>query len=163
MTVERDHNGDVLLDRATTPSLYMKDGTALALREFFMHEQGIWIDGESGALALLNHVPIDRRYLSIFMNGTMYGVHEPQPGEGYGSTPQHQVARRFFEAHPERKPWEDAKTGEAWEITYTTLVGPEVRKVAIRTDYNTWKTDVHDMDFDYAITSARRIWPEDAS
>ena len=76
---------------------------------------------------------------------------------------ERRAAAAYFQAHPERKPWEDAKTGEAWEITYTTLVGPEVTKVAIRTDHNTWKTDVHDMDFNYAITAAHRIWPEDAS
>lgn len=73
------------------------------------------------------------------------------------------AARAYFEAHPERKPWEDAKPGEAWEITYTALTSPQVTKVAIRTDRNTWKTDVLEMEFNHAITAARRIWPEDAS
>ena len=40
MTVERDHNLDVLIDRNTASvSLFMADGTALALREFFRHEE----------------------------------------------------------------------------------------------------------------------------
>ena len=73
------------------------------------------------------------------------------------------AAVAYFQAHPERKPWEDAKPGEAWEITYTGLASPQVTKVAIRTDRNTWKTDVLEMEFNHAITAARRIWPEDAS
>lgn len=137
-----------------------------ALREFFQHER----DEELGRWRW----PENPQYV-VYPRGDS-GVHVLDEGSGIGSarfihlngdpdnpTAEYQAAYAYFEAHPERKPWEDAKPGEAWEITYTTLVGPDVTKVAIRTDRNMWATDVLEMELNHAITSARRIWPEDAS
>lgn len=45
----------------------------------------------------------------------------------------HNVATAYFEAHPESKPWHDAKAGEFWQITHNGMV--EVCRV----------DDVHDV------------------
>lgn len=141
-------------------------GGIVALREFFQHER----DEERG----LWRSPTDPSWTAVRRNTTIYFQNEDHERNfwfivGNDATLKpwsgdlQAVAREYLEAHPERKPWEDAKPGEAWEITYTTLVGPDVTKVAIRTDRNMWATDVLEMELNHAITSARRIWPEDAS
>ncbi|WP_157541028.1 hypothetical protein [Microbacterium sp. XT11] len=75
-----------------------------------------------------------------------------------------QVAFEYFEAHPERKPWEDAKEGEVWIITpsRSLTMGDEPSEYPaifqadrFRDHGGSW--DAHD------IIAARRIWPEDAS
>lgn len=134
-----------------------------ALREFFLDEAGVWIDEQTGALALLNRQPVDRRYVSIFLNGTMYGVHEPYPGDGFDSTPQQQVAKRFFEAHPERKPWEEAKDGSIWEFENTQYLadkGRFFRLPLVPPSDPEWRPACFASNF----TDGRMVWsPGDAS
>ncbi|GAA4774358.1 hypothetical protein [Microbacterium gilvum] len=75
------------------------------------------------------------------------------------------AARAYFEDHPERKPWEDAKPGEVWAVT---LHGKERPCKVVEPTYSehavaflplnepspTWFVP------SAAITEARRIWPE---
>lgn len=76
------------------------------------------------------------------------------------------AAHAYLEAHPERKPWHDAKPGEVWVIT-TSNVGDE-RAVQVTPDRTFQYNDAiqfpkaFPLTYD-AIESARRIWPEDAS
>lgn len=71
----------------------------------------------------------------------------------------------YFEAHPERKPWEDAKQGEAWELTFSETGGGGTEPWIVH------KGTFRDPDYvnhvplnDSTITDGRRIWPEgDAS
>lgn len=137
------------------------------LREFFQHERdeelGRWRWPEHPDFLVYSRGHAGVRVTSESSGDHILAVREAAMKWKAREATYYGAARAYFDAHPERKPWEDAKPGEAWEITYTTLVGPEVTKVAIRTDRNTWKTDVLEMEFNYAITSARRIWPEDAS
>lgn len=76
------------------------------------------------------------------------------------------AAAAYFEAHPERKPWHDAKPGEVWVIR-TSNVGDE-RAVQVTPDRTFQYNDAiqfpeaFPLTYD-AIESARRIWPEDAS
>lgn len=65
------------------------------------------------------------------------------------------AARAYFEAHPERKPWHDAKTGEVWVIT---VVGEE----SAWTVNNKGQFENPDSTYELTnphITAARRIWP----
>lgn len=168
-TTVTDNTRERLCDVAETISrtAYLNEAQSSALREFFLHEQGIWIDGETGALALLNRAPVDRRYLSVFLDGIMYGVHEPRPGRGFGSAPAAQVAQRFFEAHPERKSWHEAKPGEVWVLTTNQHAEDWAAKVITDQEgvlifeliLSATKFRVDDELF----VSGRRIWPEDAS
>ncbi|PRB08796.1 hypothetical protein [Microbacterium sp. MYb64] len=73
------------------------------------------------------------------------------------------AARAYFEAHPERKPWEDAKP---WEVWVVTVNGSEW---AVSLDEDREFRDRRDLDNSWMhitspdITDARRIWPEDAA
>lgn len=66
-----------------------------------------------------------------------------------------EAARAYFEIHPERKPWHDAKTGEVWVIT---VDGDE----SAWTVNNKDKFENPDSTYELTnrtITAARRIWP----
>lgn len=73
------------------------------------------------------------------------------------------AAAAYFEAHPERRPWEDAKPGEVWELTLSDEE-PHPYLVAGNGRF----IDVHRERFalgmhNQAIVDARRIWPEEAA
>ena len=98
---------------------YLDDGDPEwtdALRKFFLHEQGIWVDEPTGALVLLNGGVGKPRYVSIFHDGLMYGSHERD--NPWISTHQ-DIADRFFAAHPEPKPL-PSEPHTAWVDKYGT-------------------------------------------
>lgn len=75
------------------------------------------------------------------------------------------AARAYFKAHPERKPWEDAKAGEVWVIevegteSYAVHVVAEFfGAVSFQTPTGR-KVNMTNSTF----TGFRKIWPEDAS
>lgn len=76
----------------------------------------------------------------------------------------HRVGRAYFEVHPERKPWQEAKPGEVWVLS--TSDGHEdafmvmaVRELGIVFEADQFREPLDSPD----ITGGRRIWPEDAS
>lgn len=76
------------------------------------------------------------------------------------------AACAFFEAHPERKPWEDAKDGEIWEFTLGCSKGQYLAEggrfflLPLRTPSEPgWKPASFARDFE----QGKRIWAEDAS
>jgi hypothetical protein len=84
------------------------------------------------------------------------------------TNPHWHAARAYFDAHPEPKPWHDAKCGESWHlepfsVVYTVMDGTRPGKPR-----GLWFTRANvygavenvDLD-DYRIISARRIWPAD--
>lgn len=77
--------------------------------------------------------------------------------EGRGSL-MAQAARAYFEAHPERMPWRDAKPGEGWAVT----IGGEERLATVQDSYFWIGSEAYSVD-DGEITGARKVWPEDAS
>ena len=72
-------------------------------------------------------------------------------------------ARAYFAAHPEPKPWHDAKEGEVWVPT-TENVGDEIpARVALVNGIRNfeWVVGLHRKPVDDPlITAGRRIWPE---
>ncbi len=66
------------------------------------------------------------------------------------------AARAYFAAHPEPKPWHDAKPGEVWAL----IVDGVEKAFTLHGDlYRTG--NLHDIEqTDGHITSGRRIWPE---
>lgn len=72
---------------------------------------------------------------------------------GHQRTAMQQAARAYFDAHPEPKPWREAREGEVWVITVPEGTYPAIFQAdAFRDAGGPW--DVRD------ITDARRIWPE---
>lgn len=76
-----------------------------------------------------------------------------------------QVAFEYFEAHPERKPWEDAQYGEVWAVTHTGGQTDLCRVTSYGRFEQVSGTDVLvRMPLAHpSITAARKVWPEDAS
>ncbi|MEI3845356.1 MULTISPECIES: hypothetical protein [unclassified Microbacterium] len=75
------------------------------------------------------------------------------------------AARAYFDAHPERNPWEGAKEGEVWAITvehaavraeYDGMIAVTVDRGDFVATTGLMRIDLHDSQ----ITAARRIWPE---
>lgn len=48
------------------------------------------------------------------------------------------AARAYFEAHPERKPWEDANAGEVWVLTVPDEGDVDAEIVTVATTYGTF-------------------------
>lgn len=67
------------------------------------------------------------------------------------------AARAYFDAHPEPKPWHDAKPGEVWVITYRNaefaVVINENHEFSI--PQRGFRAITHPK-----VTAGRRIWPE---
>lgn len=49
-----------------------------------------------------------------------------------------QAARAYFEAHPEAKPWQDAKPGEVWVLTLPDEGDADAEIVTVATTYGTF-------------------------
>lgn len=76
------------------------------------------------------------------------------------------AARAYFEAHPEREPWEDAQPAEVWALTIEDRErGITPRESLYQLDGNGvwWRSNGTFLGRADWITAARRIWPEDAS
>lgn len=143
--------------------LMLPPGGIPALREFFRAERdeelGRWrypvdpewvaIEGERlpnrRTVVLVNERTLEREWLNDLVMKS-------------GEAPKHEAARAYFEARPERKPWEDAKPGEVWAVT---IEGTE-KALLVDPDQFTDGNLGYDFD-DSSITAARRIWPEVAS
>lgn len=140
-----------------------------ALREFFQHERdeelGRWRWPENpeyvvypprkgvhshGRGALVIHEPTAR----------MFDVWEVRSVWSALLDDVRAVADAYFAAHPEPKPWHDAKPGELWELTEN----------GDKSDFIAIEADRHGVEFlnshrrfactFVGIDSARRIWPE---
>lgn len=136
-----------------------------ALREFFQHERDTdlgrwrwpenpdWVvyhgnDHEVGVV-VINERTLEK---TAFTRKSATGLSE-----------KHRAVRAFFDAHPESKPWHDAKPGDVWILTVDgaesafhpsksldrafTPVAPETGRTAVGMD-------------SFEITAGRRIWPE---
>lgn len=164
MVVERDHNGDVVIDRQTTHvSLFMADGTALALREFFQAER----DAELGRWRW----PENRDYV-VYPNGEYARVVREWEGtsESFlrqdvaqeGTWNPYRAARAYFEAHPEpKKPWEDAKQGEVWALKFGDQ--SEDSWFVNKDWFQNTRTLTCILLADKSITAGRRIYPTEAT
>ncbi|QWY84623.1 hypothetical protein QEH34_gp41 [Microbacterium phage Footloose] len=145
----------------TTQTFSARD--AQALREFFQHER----DEELGRWRW----PHNPDFV-VYPRGES-GVHVLDEGSGIGAarlihrngdphnpTAEYQAAYAYFEAHPERKPWEDAKEGEVWIVTPSKALtcGERVEYPAI---FQAGRFRDHGGSWEARdLTAARRIWPE---
>ena len=144
---------------------YLNDRDVEALREFFQHERdqelGRWRDPEN-----LHRVAYATSPQTVLImdestgRGAEYSRQTANASsDNYGDRLKRQSARAYFAAHPEPKPWHDAKPGDVWVLT---VAGKE----------HPWGFDPIDQRFVYAggeswlrrndemISAGRRIWPE---
>lgn len=154
--------------RIDSPYLDIKDGVSwrgiagsrelIALREFFAHERddelGRWRWPENPDYVVYpraDHVQVVNE-----SSGNALNVSRAQANISTGLA---RAARAYFEAHPERKPWDDAKPGEVWVVTEGDLSETYAYLVDDGQFYDSARD--YALDFtDPVITAARRIWPE---
>jgi len=92
-----------------------------SLREFFQHERdaelGRWrYPEDTNYVVYGGYSPGEQKRFVRVLNEELGTVSVIYEGKDERSRP-HQIAFAYFEAHPERRPWEDAKVGEIWAIT----------------------------------------------
>lgn len=154
---ERDSSG---------PGFTEGSATADAMREFFLHERdsdlGRWRWPENPQYVVypseLYLTPPNADLVTVVneRNGQSSRCRQEDDGSlGHFSL----AARAYFAAHPEPRPWHDAKPGEVWAIT-TENVADEV--AVQRTDTGDWQycDGLTYRDHELKIETARRIWPE---
>lgn len=170
MTVERDHNSDVLIDRSSEAmSLFMADGTALALREFFQFERdselGRWRWPENPnyvVYAAPRHgtqaVDFDLFIVNEVVGASAEFSRVDDDGRAVGNDFD-AAARAYFDAHPEPKPWHDARFGEVWALTDEAGVTMPATFQApgVWMSHGSMTSRVRDV---MNITAGRRVWPE---
>lgn len=151
-----------------TPSMQV------ALREFFQHERdeelGRWRWPKNPNVVVYLDGEASRRSVTIVFEetgGVVIGMQEKflatAPDEFHESRA---AARAYFEAHPERKPWEDAKPGDVWLLTIDGIESAYYPSKSLDRAFtpvapNTGTTAVP-MDWP-EITTGRRIWTKEAS
>lgn len=151
----------------------VSEDQANALREFFQHERdrelGRWRWPENAAIVVWESRRSNEKEVTVLDEGTGYvgyfsrgHVADVVLNEGA----LRRAARAYFAAHPEPKPWHDAKPGEVWVVKIST--GPTFDEVALQvreyfTEGFVFKDHIEDIQYpltDPAIITARRIWPE---
>ena len=141
-----------------------------AAREFFQHERdeelGRWRWPENPEYVAYRRdaYPGDKRRVRVIHepDGDFVDIVEGSLLDGFFKG----AARAYFEAHPERKPWEDAKPGEVWEFTLGCSSGQYLADggrfflLPLRAPSDPgWKPASFASNFE----TGERIWPEDAS
>lgn len=144
-----------------------------ALREYFQHERdrelGRWRDPDNPDFVVYRRPKRDDEL------GRAVWVLDETTATGYTywekSTPawpgkyaqMWKAAERYYEAHPEPRPWDEAETGEIWELT-----DPDGHKQLwvkwVKTERGLWRS-IHSSKPTYYdaknATAGRRIWPEE--
>lgn len=158
----------------TTPTTFgftdrLAPGQVNALREFFQHERdtqlGRWRWPENPDYVVY---PVgghsDSVRVVLETNGAHFNFFRPaMPYRSDDSGFAFNAAHAYFDAHPERKPWENAKEDEIWALKIDTYGGEILGRVAagrfvmVDPDQPPGLLDVTAP----AIKSARRIWPEE--
>lgn len=146
-----------------------------ALREFFQHERdellGRW-RAEPGSDHVVYRVPdlndSDGQYIRVVdeREGVVFGMWEEALGAVGAPDEFKATARAYFDAHPEPKPWHDAKPGEVWLVTKDDTEGEFAAVVSDPVVTGRTSFDAAAISFpvnDLRITAGRRIWPEATS
>lgn len=143
-----------------------------AFREFFQRERdlelGRWRDPVNRDLVVYRRPEEDDedgRAVRVLDDSTGFAFTywEKYGLDGQGATRYEkgqEAASRYFEAHPAPKPWEEAESGEIWE-----LIGADGLKQAwVRNGAEGWVSINASKVVYYdgkGATAGRRIWPEE--
>lgn len=134
-----------------------------ALREFFRAEldeelgRWRWPEGDDWVVRELDRDTFGRRRVEC-LNERTFEKTSFNPVAATGESDKHRAARAYFEAHPERKPWEEAEDGEIWVLTGAGgLELPWLRQHGDWISNTPSRLIRRNVDL---ITAGRRIWPE---
>jgi len=134
-----------------------------ALREFFQHEKdehlGRW---RSSADPRWTAVRRDKfAYFQCEDGIRSFNIHlDREATLNAWNDDLRAIAREYIAAHPEPKPWHDAKPGEVWllNIDHKNAANEVAWQVATSTEFSRLGLAINKRD--ERITAARRIWPE---
>ena len=139
-----------------------KNDVIQAFREFFRWERdqelGRWRDPENpDVLVYRDPAGDDRggRCVEVWDERTRENRFEWEKTTKYNTT-----ARRYFDAHPEPKPWEEAKDGEVWVLEFTETSRYTSGEAWVADDEEFWQGAIYVMKCYLEIVAGRRIWPE---
>ena len=126
------------------------------LREYFQAERdeelGRWRDPENPDWVV--YPRRDTVYVINEYDGLPYMRERKQVAYADGAVSE--VAQRYFDTHPEPKPWDTAQPDEIWVLTIDGYSAPYLRNWR-----GTWTNSTSNVYVgDGAITGGRRIWPE---
>lgn len=171
-TIQKGGAGNLFLEHPEWNGYRLYPDHVAALREFFQYERdeelGRWRDPENPDVVVYR-TPYgddrDGRRIEMVNERTnetepawenLVVIEDAEQPEGW--------AARYFAAHPEPKPWHDAKPGEVWLIGVPT--GPTFEFSAMTAVEHDGKIAFSNPGSDewlaptYEPLSARRIWPE---
>lgn len=150
---------------------YLDDYDQLALREFFRAEEderlGRWRWPDSPRY-IVRRSDFDETYSYVFDEETfeLWGINGFEDDTRDVPAIARDAARAYFDAHPEPKPWHNAKPGEVWAVRF----GGAERETAMRVVVMAAIPRFHPIDgpddaMTYGLRSVdivagRRIWPE---
>lgn len=161
LVINRDVLGGLVINATALP-LTLPGMKTRALREFFQAERdeslGRWRSKEHPDYVVYQnrHGQVNVLYEPDGLSSRAYGRGE-FPGTS-GRFPD--IAAEYFAAHPEPKPWHDAKPGEAWLVT----ADGDEQLCVVRDDNPTdpnefvWAHGDFPVTADY-ITAAERVHP----
>lgn len=169
-------NGVVYL---ATPDMigktYLSSGETDALREFFRDERdrelGRWRSKGHPDFIAYEHGDGRVRFVRE-SDGVSYSFDRATVDRFYleyeAEVAFQVVAREYFEAHPEPKPWQDAKPGEVWVIDFDGHTDVVCRVLSASRFTNSGHGFIPLELSSYpavgtfapVVTAGRRIWPE---
>lgn len=171
-----DRDGTVLVQGVFPDALTIPPLDVDALREFFQHEKdeqlGRWRWPANPDYVVY---PVGDGVVDVLRETSVSEV-TLGPGRQAGITRDdaagwdrdhsknfYRAAREYFEAHPEPKPWHDAKPGEVWvlNIDHKNAANEVAWQVATSTEFSRLGLAINKRD--ERITAARRIWPTEVS
>lgn len=129
-----------------------------ALREFFQHERdeklGRWRWPENPDYVVkeaMGNAFIYNEKSGVLSRWSRFDVESGR--DGYGMY----AARAYFAAHPESKPWHDAKPGEVWVVK--TKYNDQERPVFVNSDGDFENAEEHFYSRHPNITAGYKVWP----
>lgn len=162
--VSKDLHGCV-----TVSGLWSLREESQALREFFLHERdtelGVWrwvsSTGKDYLVRKLGYGEQFRVVREEHMEQLDWRPEEYNNGEMFRTTEMVKAIRAYLAAHPEPKPWHDAKPGEVWVLTYGGQPTAHVWTDRWAGPGNAFVSDRAIVGADDPdITSGHRIFPE---
>ena len=121
--IERTKSGDLLFFAHGDELGHLSHGKQSALREFFLAERdaelGRWRSKEQPSVVAWPEPEDADRVFLLDEDRPEWGlVSRPRPGRYADAVGIWAVAREFFAAHPEPKPWGSASNGDIWALTH---------------------------------------------
>jgi hypothetical protein len=137
-----------------------------ALREFFQHERdesnGWWRSPSHPGFVIY---PTSEDTVRVFdeRDGTTlsYRRNGMSTRDVTARTPRASAAAAYFDEHPSRNPWDEARTGEVWELVYEQLGEPQITRPFTVDSFGHFRDTSGVRMGDLSITAGRRIWPEE--